>query len=363
MRNLLLLTLDFPPRLGGVARYLEAGARIFHDRIFVVAPPEPESEAFDKGASYPVERVPLFSSRLWPHWLPILSILWKKRKTYELTLTSHVLPVGTATWMLKPFTHRPYIVCVHGMDLGLVKQHPWKRVLAKRILRGARVVVANSQVLAQEVYQDFHVSSLVVYPTVHETLLPGVEALSRPQDGTTHFLTVARLVERKGHLRVLQALSVLRRSGVSFSYQIIGDGPFEKTIRESILQLGLDSMVTMRTKASDADVRDAYAASNVFVMPTVGGEADREGFGSVYLEAAAWGLPSIASALPGVNEAVFDGETGLLVPDGNADALVQALLRMITDESLCRTLGKAAQQRALAEFRPEEQWAKLEPYL
>lgn len=281
-------------------------------------------------------------------------------------------------WM----TGTPYVVIVHGMDVGLAKTRRMKRIVAGMVLRGAKVVVTNSLALEREVRDEFGVNrTVVVYPTVSlradgggGTGLPSPGAgISRTSEddgmfrsrGPISLVTVARLVPRKGHLRVLDAIKLLRHAypDLSIRYTIVGDGPYFETINRQILELGLDDRVTIVRNASDAQLDGHYSASELFVMPVVADAVDREGFGMVYLEAALRGVPSIATNMPGVDEAVLEGVTGVLVKDGDIVALADAVYRLAMGDEERRTLGEAAKRRAVEEFSAERQFEKLVPYI
>jgi len=364
MQNrLALLTPDYPPQKGGVARYLSAFASFFADRIQVIDPSTP-------GAN--------FSSYFW-----MIGELWRRRHSYDLVVVSHVLPCGTAAHAARGLTFKPYAVIVHGMDIGLARKNPWKKLLAGHVLRGAKLVIANSQALEREVREVFGVErTTFAYPPVGELAGPllrptpssslrlgdselrsgrrGPRASAPTNSTTLRLMTVARLVERKGHLRVLKAIADCR--DIVGEYRVVGSGPMETEIRDEVKRLGLEGVVKLETDADDTAVVRAYENADLFVMPTVGNAADREGFGMVYLEAATFCVPSVASDVPGVDEAVVDGETGLLVPDGDHDALVAAI-RKLSDPSLRKRLGENAHLRAHRDFKPSECFGKLEAFL
>jgi glycosyltransferase involved in cell wall biosynthesis len=349
--RLLLLTPDYPPRTGGVARYLSAFASYFDGRIQVVVPPHLK-------------------------YGTLIGELWRRRTSYDMVVVSHVLPVGTAAHAARALTFKPYVVIVHGMDVGLAQKNRWKKWIAGHVMRSAKLVIANSQALEREVREVFgvkrtavaHPPAVGLQPAHPQTqplaehapaarLRPGSPSPARRQ---LTVLTVARLVERKGHLRVLKAIAECRE--VVGEYHIVGSGPMEQAIRDEAKRLGLQDIVKLETVADDAAVARAYENADVFVMPTVGNSADREGFGMAYLEAAEFGVPSIASDVPGVDEAVLDGETGILVPDGDHHALVAAL-RKLADPKLRETLGENAKLRAHRDFKPIECFGPLEAFL
>jgi phosphatidylinositol alpha-1,6-mannosyltransferase len=362
-KRLLLLTLDFPPRTGGVARYLEALAVFFGEDIRVVANPEKGSETFDKIAPFQIERQELLFKKIWPRWFKSILFLIKEQLNYQTVIISHLLPLGAVAWLAKFVTGRPYVVIVHGMDVSLAKSSVQKKWLAGLILRGAKVVVTNSSALAEEVRKDFGVKeTLVVYPGVvgqpskvtDRSLYTAIEGLD-----SFVLLTVSRLVARKGHLRVLQALAKIKSQIPNLRYRIVGEGPMKEELQKTVIDLGLDSIVKFEGFLNDKELAEAYEQASLFVEPTVIDPIDREGFGLVYLEAAVHGVPSIATDQPGVDEAVLDGQTGLLIPDGDIEALAAAILTLSLDPEERKRLGENARRRVLEEFVFEKQFEKL----
>lgn len=342
MPRILLYTIDYPPQRGGVARYLSTMAEYFGSEMDVAVPEE--------------------RHRRW--WTIALDLI-ARRSTYRTIVVSHVLPVGTGAMLAKIVTRRPYVVVVHGMDVGLAKRNALKRLVAWMVLRGAKAVVANSVALEKEVRDAFGVErTVVVYPTVAQTPPNLPLAGEETRRGGLRVLTVARLVPRKGHLRVLEALVRLRERypDLLVTYTIVGDGPMREEIKAGANERGLTN-VTIVTDATDTDLASHYASSDVLVMPVVRDDEDREGFGMVYIEAASYGVPSIATHMPGVDEAVVNGQTGILVPDGDIAALADAVYGLASDPERRRQLGEAARRRVSETFVPDVQFSKLTPIL
>lgn len=363
MRRLLLLTLDFPTRTGGVARYLAAMALVFKEEIRVIAVPEQGSEVFDMTAPFPIERRELLYKIFWPRWLKTVVLLVTEASRYETVIVSHLLPLGAAALLAKIFTGKPYIVVTHGLDVSMTHLARRRRWLAGLVLRGAKVVITNSNALAEEIKNDFAVKETVtVYPGIKKILLQNNDDHCYSEANKFNLLTVSRLVPRKGHLRVLQAIAGLQEHIPGLRYRILGDGPALGEIIRVANELGIYDLVRLSGRVTDTEIAEAYDEADVFVMPTVADEIDREGFGTVYLEAAAHGLPAIASRLPGVNEAVLDEQTGLLIPDGNIEALKAAILRLWKSPAERRQLGLAGKKRVFDEFISEKQFVKLKEW-
>ena len=134
-------------------------------------------------------------------------------------------------------------------------------------------------------------------------------------------------------------------------------------IERRVDELGLSEEVEFIRGADDEELIRQYEQADIFVMPTEHVGKDIEGFGTVYIEAAAFGLPAIASDVPGVTEAVIDRQTGLLVPSSDPHELAGAIERLASDPALRHKLGAAAKARALNEFVAAKQFSKLSELL
>jgi phosphatidylinositol alpha-1,6-mannosyltransferase len=162
-------------------------------------------------------------------------------------------------------------------------------------------------------------------------------------------VTVARLSDvYKGHDVMLEALPRLRDLVPSARWLVIGDGPLRLGLESRARQLNVTDMVTFAGRIDDRE-RDGWLdRAQVFAMPSrlppsgLGGE----GFGIVYLEAAAHGLPVVAGRVAGALDAVRDGETGLLVDPTSPAALAVAMARIMTDRGLAETMSEAARGHA-----------------
>jgi len=342
-KRILLLTPDYPPNRGGVARYLSDAKTFFQDQMRVISPSEET----------------LSWKYIWPHWLKSLWICVREKQTYDVVLVSHVLPFGTAAFLASWFTHKPYLVITHGMDIRLGKQSSWKRFLLRQILNKALCVIANSQSLDQELQQAFGVKkSMVIYPC-----LVSVSSFQKSPTNKFHLLTVGRLVARKGHVRVLTMLSKLKQRHPDWSvrYDIVGSGPMETVIRKKISELHLDQIVVLHTDIENEQLESFYQSADMFVMPVVDDPVDKEGFGLVFLEAASFGVPSISTNMSGIDEAIIDGETGVLVK--TEDELFDSVVELFEDQTKRLQLGNQARERVASTFLCDQQWNKLKEFL
>ncbi|HVM90984.1 MAG TPA: glycosyltransferase family 4 protein [Verrucomicrobiae bacterium] len=356
-KRIALVTLDYPPERGGVARYL--GNLVEESRGEIAVFVNRTHRAMGPGH---VEAVTLIEEG-WPAWWPMVGFMKGLRdKHMDSVLVSHALPCGTAAWIARLQGGLPYGVLMHGLDLRLARRNAWKRFLLRRILRNAKLVIANSQVVATEI-RDFdpRITPLLLTPGVEERSFPAREIARRAFDipaDTFQLLAVTRLVPRKGIDRLIQSMALLPPD---VRLTVIGDG----TDRERLLTLAqsLGERVRFLHEVDDTE-RDAwYAASDVFALPVRDEGDDVEGFGIVFLEAAQAGLPCIAGKSGGAVEAVIDEQTGLLVPPNDPQAIAGAIARLRGDLLFRQRLGMAGKARVAADFRWSDRWGKLKERL
>lgn len=160
-------------------------------------------------------------------------------------------------------------------------------------------------------------------------------------------LSVARLVEKKGLSDLLTAISVLRARGVPATCRIVGSGPMEAQLRSEARDLGLGEFVDFRGDASQEEVVSEHLpAASVFALPCViAQDGDRDGLPTTLLEAMARGVPVVSTRLPGIPEAVPDGEAGLLCDPADPRGLAAAIARTLTDTAAAERRVRCARLR------------------
>jgi glycosyltransferase involved in cell wall biosynthesis len=166
-------------------------------------------------------------------------------------------------------------------------------------------------------------------------------------------LCVGRLIPIKGHLVLLRALAQARAHVPEATLDIAGRGPLEPALKSYVRELGLEQAV--RFLGFVAPVQSALEAAAIVVVPSLG-----EGFGMVALEAMERARPVIASAVGGLSEIVVDGETGIVVPPADADALAEAIVALASDLPRAAAMGRAGRERALTQFTPERCVERIE---
>lgn len=189
-------------------------------------------------------------------------------------------------------------------------------------------------------------------------ITPGVDVGPRPgapAEGAPTVVTVARIEERyKGHDVMIRALPLVLSRVPGARWVVIGSGALRGEMESLVAATGVSDSVIFAGQIGDPE-RDAwFNRSHVFAMPSriPAGRATGEGFGIVYLEAGARGLPVVAGNVGGALDAVSDGETGLLVDPTDHVALADAITTLLLDRELAARLGAAGRRRAEASTWP-----------
>jgi glycosyltransferase involved in cell wall biosynthesis len=221
------------------------------------------------------------------------------------------------------------------------REMPYFGLADRAVASLAHVEIAISRGLARylEEVEGFDGESFEI---VHYGIEPDGDPVAY-SDGIPRLLCVGRLIPIKGHIVLLRAFAAARRTLPSLELDIAGRGPLEPALRALARELGVGDAV--RFLGHVTPIQTAIERATVIVVPSMG-----EGFGMVALEAMERARPVIAAEIGGLGEIVRDGETGLLVPPGEAEPLGDAIVRIAGDPELARRMGEAGRRRALARF-------------
>jgi phosphatidylinositol alpha-1,6-mannosyltransferase len=387
IKKSLLLTLDFPPKLGGVATYYyNICKNLPPNSIVVVAPYQVGCEKFDSQQSFPIIRrkeltaltkvsknklVGLANSI---RWISFYSQLAKiiKQHDIEILQVGQILPLGTLALMHHKKTDLPYLVYSHGLDITSPQAYPRKKTLLKNIIKKAEYLVANSYFTKDELIklgaQDHQVT--VIYPCA------GVEVRDISQAEVSNIikknelqnkkilLSVGRLVERKGFDMVIKSLKKIIPKVPDIAYVIVGDGPDKKRLEMITALEHMGEYVHFAGAVSDIDLSAYYSSCEALIMPSRRlKNGDVEGFGIVYLDANSYGKPAIGGRSGGAPEAISHGETGLLVDPTDIQSIADAVIRLLTDEPYANRLGLQGMNRVSTHFEWDSQVEKIKDLL
>jgi glycosyltransferase involved in cell wall biosynthesis len=277
-------------------------------------------------------------------WLWSANILRRDRP--EGTLAFFGIPSGAVAWLLKFLYRIPYVVSLRGGDVPGFRPYDFRlyhKLMspALRIVwRGASAVVANSSGLRDLARAfDAHVDIPVIPNGVDlEQFIPARREWSPPR-----ILSVGRVVYQKGLDLGLRALAGLQ--DLPWEWRIAGDGPQMVTLQHLAADLGLRERVRFLGWQEAAQLKEQYAAANLFLFPS-----RHEGMPNAVLEAMASGLPVVATRIAGSEELVMDGETGALVPTENVQALREALRPLLARQAMRAQMGEAGRGRVEKSF-------------
>jgi phosphatidyl-myo-inositol dimannoside synthase len=363
--RVLLVTNDFPPRIGGVQQYEWNVLRpLPPDRVAVLAPNWEGWREHDRAQPFPVNRWP--AGFMWPSddlGRRVRGLALEHRA--DLVLFGQGLPLP----LLGPAVRAsgiPYAVLTHGVELWMARLPGARRALG-RALGNAAAVTAISR------YTEVAIRRALP-PTVPLALVPpGVDEVrfSPAQDGTGMrerlriegrpcVLCVSRLVPRKGQDVLIRGLATVRRLVPDAVLVIAGSGSYADRLRAMALGEAPGSVV-FAGEVPDDELPALYAACDVFAVPCRSrwGGLEVEGFGIVFLEAAASGKPVVAGRSGGAAEAVADGETGLLVEGREPKAVALAVAKLLRNADLARQMGEAGRARVEADFTWRRQASRL----
>jgi glycosyltransferase involved in cell wall biosynthesis len=221
------------------------------------------------------------------------------------------------------------------------RESPYFGVADRAVAALAHVQIAISRGLARylEEVEGFDGESFEI---VHYGIDPDGEPAPYAE-GVPRLLCVGRLIPIKGHIVLLRAFAEARREVPGLELEIAGRGPLEPALRALARELGIADSIRFLGYVNP--IQSAIERAAVVVVPSMG-----EGFGMAALEAMERARPVIAASIGGLGELVRDGETGVLVPPGEAEPLRDAIVRLAGDPELARRMGEAGRRRALSRF-------------
>jgi len=363
--NHLFVTQDYAPDLGGMARVHVELCRRFGDgdettmNVSTVA--SRTAAAFDERERYRIYRQPFpfkeanrFSNQLrWARWLTS-----RRSPDFDVLHCGNIRPVGYGVGWASRKLGVPYLVYVYGGDLlrerMKARHSELKRRTSRWILGNAAGVVAISkwsEQLASDVMNEVGVekpppigtfdlgTDPVRFSPSHDT---GALRRRWGVGDAPLILTVARLVPHKGQDMGIRALATLGRDFPDLRYIIVGEGHDEQRLRTLAKELGVSDRVGFVGAMRDDELPEAYATSTIYLGASrVDKEINAEGFGIAFVEAGASGIPSVAGDSGGVRSAVRDGETGIVVPPTELEAISDAIRSLLLNPDRRKKMGRA----------------------
>ncbi len=242
----------------------------------------------------------------------------------------------------------PHILTAHGTYGVIWRQYPLDRGLYQNVLRQASLICPVSEATARRMRECFpaplaETPIRVILNGNHFThAISRAEVWERPSPPIPTLLTVGDVKPRKGQHLSLAAFARVKERLPSARYWIVGNyshNAYFLNLQRFIQERGLQDVTFMGT-VSDEALKDLFRRASLFVL-TPQEESDHfEGFGLVYLEAGAYGLPVVGTRCGGVGEAVREGVTGLLAEPNDVEGIAEAILRLLTEAELAQRMGR-----------------------
>ncbi len=380
----LVVANTFPPVHGGSAIVYDSLARFSGGRVSVLAPQQDYRDGrpilgwreFDRRAPFKVHRIRLLRTQFLPEDAGVLSRI--RGLTADLAIRVSVLRrirhivrteniamlcIGelVAGGWLAGACRRLFglktLIYVHGEEISTRTHYDESGQRRRRALAAADGIVAVSRFTQDTLIRDFGVP-----PGKIELISNGVDLArfvpgSRPEQlsaryglkGRRVLLTVSRLHARKGMDRVIESLPTVIRHIPDLVYLIVGEGSYRPALESLVAHHDVGRHVVFTGAVPDYDLTQHYNVGDVFIMANREmPDGETEGFGLVFLEANACGLPVIAGRAGGSVDAVTDQVNGLVVDGEDSQAIARAIVRMFADDELRERLRKGGAEVALA---------------
>ena len=362
----LLVTNDFPPKIGGIQSLLwEWWRRLPPESFAVLTSPHADAPAFDAAEPYRIERTR--EPVLLPHpWMVKRINDMAKDFGADFVVLDPALPLG----LVGPSLSLPYMVVLHGAEVTVPGRLPGSKQLLSHVLRGAQHVIAAGGYPAAE---GEHAAGRALPTTI---VPPGVDTSrfvplsteeklrARDRFGLNAdaeiILGISRLVPRKGFDTLIRAVAQIAPHRPKLRLVIASTGRDEDRLRKIAQETS--APVTFLGRVAHGDLPALYGCADVFSMLCRNrwGGLEQEGFGIVFVEAAASGVPQVAGHSGGAAEAVVDGVTGYVIDNPTDVADVATCISAILDDPQLRaSMARQSRERAVSEFEYDVLSARL----
>lgn len=297
----------------------------------------------DEGAPTKIAKNPLMQLLAIPYCVSgfflCLKLSWQKK--FDVIHAHWPFPHALIALGACKLFRIPLVLNFHGAELLLIRKKKWIRPIMKFIIRQANAIFANSHFTASKIRELVPVS--VEWSPYGSPLASGTIPPAHARTGRYKVLFVGRHIERKGVEYLIRASAKLDPK--RFEIRIVGKGNLTEPLKELAQKISPENVTFTGTLSPD-ELRSEYQNANCFVLPAiVDSKGDTEGLGVVLIEAMQYGLPVISTDVGGIPDVVVNGETGILVPEKNSEALAAAIENLESSTALEAKLLKGAEKR------------------
>lgn len=287
------------------------------------------------------------------HFFTGVYAAWVLRDRHGVPLHAHFVDrAATVALVASRLLETTYSVTAHAQEIYV------EPVLLPERIRNATFAVTcteyNLRYLTELLGADASTPIVRLYHGLDFAPFRATEERHTSKVDAVVLLSVAQLWERKGLRYLIEACRLLVDHGFAVRCEIVGEGPLRPALDALIRQLHLEDVVILTGALPFPEVVPRYRRANAFVLPCiVAPDGDRDGIPNVILEAMASGVPVVSTPVSGIPEVVHHEVTGLLVPEGDAPAIANAVERLLGDPALAERLTANGRALVLREFDPE----------
>ena len=351
--NILIITFDPPQNIGGIEgranNYTEQLVKLGHNVEVISFSPEGRYEEemlhgakhvrFPSSSGKAIQMVRRTAREISKNSVDAIFILSGAITLYGILLLLYAKGKGIHT-----------LVFYYGKDILTARRSRVSSFLLWLSPKFASDLAVNSHYTASLLPEKYAKKAKILYPCIDPRVLSEIKEMDLSTRKERIILFVGRLVMRKGADDLLKAFSQVLAVVPYARMEIVGDGPEFQALQDLSKYLNLETKVEFWGRLSGPQLYERYADCDIFAMPSKKTKTDVEGFGTVFLEAGLFGKPSIGTFSGGIPEAVEDGVTGLLVPEGNVGLLASAIDGLLINRTQAEAMGRNARTRVLSHF-------------
>ncbi|UCB60396.1 MAG: glycosyltransferase family 4 protein [Candidatus Bathyarchaeota archaeon] len=369
-----MVTFDFHPTLGGIQTRVKSyvrnlvnaknqvilvhllNPRVLQKHFGLVNPRKVQPQMF-LGAT--VLRFPSRVKYIFQVFFAVIGAIKKTEVDVIHVISGGTTPIGLLFLFYGKMRGIRTGVSFYGKDI-LSSKHNLLDILIMRfsMFLSSRIGV-NSRSTSKLIPKIFRNKTSILYPGVDTRALKSIRKAKEAPNNEKVILFVGRLVWRKSVHELLLAFQMVLKEISGAKLVIVGDGLQRKALEKLSRKLGVQSKVEFTGFLEGKELWERYNQCDIFVMPSKDNRGDTEGFGMVFLEAGLFKKPSIGTWCGGIPEAVLNNTTGLLIQQGDVEALKDAIKLLLTNSELAERLGRNAYNRIMAEFTWEKATGRL----
>lgn len=359
MKTLLVSLNYFPPQVGGISTLMfEVAKSLGDDNVCLTG--VASKKKYNGRKVYRFQSI-VSKNRyvcLFSLALSLFYILIRNKP--DLLIIATVDDVYIGYWIYKYFKI-PYVIWAHGNEILYLcnSSSPWPTAL--KGLKSASKVFAVSRYTAEKV-ESLGVEGeriKIIHPGCDIKKFKIIKNVDMSQllgknipNNMKILITVANLVKRKGHDKVIESLPSILEKQTNLIYLIVGEGRDKRYLQDLAIRHNVEDNIIFFGRASDEQLVKLYSGADIFVMPSRNREKenDVEGFGIVYLEANCCEVPVIGGKSGGIPDAIEHGKSGFLVDPQNTEELSEKILTLLTDESMREQMADYGRKRVVSQF-------------